>query len=123
MNARHEDVPLADIPRYTWLLSRYPNFPASFIRPFREVAVRRFCLAIEQRLALMAAVLGMIARPDQPKSMPAVRAMATIAASRLKLLFRVLRYLGGVLSRHQGPLCTEATVSVAPGSLFRVRRS
>ena len=22
MNARHEDVPIADIPRYTWLLSR-----------------------------------------------------------------------------------------------------
>ena len=86
MNARHEDVPLADIPRYTWLLSRYPNFLASFIRPFREVAVRRFCLAIEQRLALMAALLGMVARPGQPKSTPAVRAMATIAASRLKLL-------------------------------------
>jgi demethylmenaquinone methyltransferase/2-methoxy-6-polyprenyl-1,4-benzoquinol methylase len=41
MNARHEDVPIADIPRYTWLLSRYPNFLASFIRPFREVAVKR----------------------------------------------------------------------------------
>src|SRR5687768_9349877 len=86
MNARHEDVPLADIPRYTWLLSRYPNFLASFIRPFREVAVRRFCLAIEQRLALMAAVLGMIARQGQPKSMPVVIAMATIAASRRELL-------------------------------------
>src|SRR5215216_3633232 len=49
----------------------------------------------------MAALLGMIARPGQPKSTPAVRAMATIAASRLKLLFRVLRYLGSVLSRHQ----------------------
>jgi SAM-dependent methyltransferase len=36
--------PLADIPRYTWLLSRYPSFLASFIRPFREVAVRRLCL-------------------------------------------------------------------------------
>jgi demethylmenaquinone methyltransferase/2-methoxy-6-polyprenyl-1,4-benzoquinol methylase len=44
MNARHEDVPLADIPRYTWLLSRYPNFLASFIRPLREVAVKRFRL-------------------------------------------------------------------------------
>ena len=44
MNARHEDVPGRDIPRYTWLLSRYPNFLASFIRPFREVAVKRFRL-------------------------------------------------------------------------------
>src|SRR5688572_1047761 len=113
MNARHEDVPLADIPRYTWLLSRYPNFLASFIRPFREVAVRRFCLAIEQRLALMAAVLGMIARQGQPKSMPVVIAMATIAASRRELLFRVLRYLGGVLSRHQGP-CVQRLRSLSP---------
>ena len=123
MNARHEDVPLADIPRYTWLLSRYPNFLASFIRPFREVAVRRFCLAIEQRLALMAALLGMVARPGQPKSTPAVIAMATIAASRLTLLFRVLRYLGRRTVVAPRTLCTEATVSVAPGSLFRGRRS
>jgi hypothetical protein len=34
----------------------------------------------------MAALLGMLARPGQPKSKPAVIAMATIAASRLKLL-------------------------------------
>jgi hypothetical protein len=34
----------------------------------------------------MAALLGMIARPGQPKSTPAVIAMATITASRLKLL-------------------------------------
>jgi hypothetical protein len=122
MNARHEDVPLADIPRYTWLLSRYPNFLASFIRPFREVAVRRFCLAIEQRLALMAALLGMVAPPGQPKSTPAVRAMATIAASRLKVLSV---YFAIWVRTVEAPrtLCTEATVSVAPGSLFRVRRS
>jgi hypothetical protein len=70
MNARHEDVPLADIPRYTWLLSRYPNFLASFIRPFREVAVRRFCLAIEQRLALMAALLGTPGRVSRSRRRP-----------------------------------------------------
>ena len=34
----------------------------------------------------MAALLSMIARPGQPKSTPAVIAMATIAASQLKLL-------------------------------------
>lgn len=38
------DVPPSLIPRYTWLLSRYPNFSASFTRPLREVAVRRLCL-------------------------------------------------------------------------------
>jgi hypothetical protein len=48
----------------------------------------------------MAALLGMIAPPRQPKSTPAVIAMATIAASRLELLFRVLRFWGGVLSWH-----------------------
>ena len=121
MNARHEDVPLADIPRYTWLLSRYPNFLASFIRPFREVAVRRFCLAIEQRIALMAALLG-IARPGQPKSTPAVRAMATIAASRLKVLSVYFAIWARTVEAPR-TLCAEATVSVAPGSLFRVRRS
>jgi hypothetical protein len=42
---------------------------------------------LSSRLALMAALLGMIARPGQPKSTPAVIAMATIAASQLKLLF------------------------------------
>jgi hypothetical protein len=65
------------------------------------------------RLALMAALLGMIAPPGQPKSTPAVIAMATIAASRLELLFRVLRYLGGVLSRHQGP-CVQRLRSPSP---------
>ena len=40
---------------------------------------------MNSRLALMAALLGMIARPAQPKSTPAVIAMATIAASQLKL--------------------------------------
>src|SRR5215211_472965 len=40
-------------------------------------------------------------------------ATATIAASRLKLLFRVLRYLGGVLSRHQGP-CVQRLRSPSP---------
>jgi SAM-dependent methyltransferase len=37
-------VPPADIPRYTWLLSRYPNFLASFTHPLREAAVKRLCL-------------------------------------------------------------------------------
>jgi hypothetical protein len=72
---------------------------------------------------MTAALLGRMARPGQPKSMPAVIAMATIAASRLKLLFRVLRYLGGGTLEAPRTLCTEATVSVAPGSLFRGRRS
>jgi hypothetical protein len=44
MNTRQEDVPPPLIPRYTWLLSRYPNFAASFTRPLREVAVRHLCL-------------------------------------------------------------------------------
>ena len=44
MNTPQADVPPADLPRYTWLLSRYPNFLASFIRPLREVAVRRLYL-------------------------------------------------------------------------------
>src|SRR6188472_4696567 len=61
----------------------------------------------------MATLLGMIARPGQPKSTPAVIAMATIAASQLKLVFRVLRYLGGVLSMHQGP-CVQRLRSPSP---------
>ena len=113
MNARHEDVPLADIPPYTWLLSRYPNFLASFIRPFREVAVRRFCLAIEQRLALMAALLGMVARPGQPKSTPAVRAMATIAASRLKVL-SVYFAIWAAYCRGTKDLCVQRLRSPSP---------
>ena len=44
MNTRREDAPPDDIPRYTWLLSRYPNFLASFTHALREVAVRRLCL-------------------------------------------------------------------------------
>jgi SAM-dependent methyltransferase len=44
MNTRHEDVPPADIPRYTWLLSRYPNFLVSLTHGLREVAVRGLCL-------------------------------------------------------------------------------
>jgi SAM-dependent methyltransferase len=44
MNTRREDAPLDDIPRYTWLLSRYPNFLASFTHALREVAVRSLCL-------------------------------------------------------------------------------
>jgi hypothetical protein len=59
------------------------------------------------------ALLGMIARPGQPKSTPAVIAMAMIAASRLKLLFRVLRYLGGVLSWHRGS-CVQRLRAPSP---------
>lgn len=44
MNTRREDAPPDDIPRYTWLLSRYPNFLASFTHALREVAVRSLCL-------------------------------------------------------------------------------
>jgi arsenite methyltransferase len=44
MNPRQGDAPPADIPRYTWLLSRYPNFLASFTHPLREAAVKRLCL-------------------------------------------------------------------------------
>jgi precorrin-6B methylase 2 len=44
MNIRREDVPPDDIPRYTWLLSRYPNFLASSTHALREVAVRSLCL-------------------------------------------------------------------------------
>jgi ubiquinone/menaquinone biosynthesis C-methylase UbiE len=44
MNTRQEDVPPADIPRYTWLLFRYPNFLASVTHPLREAAVSRLCL-------------------------------------------------------------------------------
>ena len=44
MNTPQDGVSSADIPRYVWLLSRYPNFLASFIRPLREVAVRHLCL-------------------------------------------------------------------------------
>jgi hypothetical protein len=40
---RLEDVP-PYIPRYTWLLSRYPNFLACFTQPLREVAVSRLGL-------------------------------------------------------------------------------
>jgi hypothetical protein len=36
---------------------------------------------LSSRLALMAALLGLIARPGQRKSTPAVIAMATITAS------------------------------------------
>ena len=78
--------------------------------------------AIEQRLALMAALLGMVARPGQPKSTPAVRAMATTAASRLKVLSVYFAIWARTVEAPR-TLCAEATVSVAPGSLFRVRRS
>ena len=78
---------------------------------------------LSSRLALMAALLGMIARPSQPKSTPAVIAMATIAASRLKLLFPCTSLSGRRTVEAPRTLCTEATVSVAPGSLFRGRRS
>ena len=44
MNTPQADVPPADIPRYTWLLSHHPNFLASLTRPLREVAVRHLCL-------------------------------------------------------------------------------
>ena len=44
MNTRQEDAPPSLIPRYTWLLSRYPDFLASFTRPLREAAVRHLCL-------------------------------------------------------------------------------
>jgi hypothetical protein len=123
MNARHEDVPLADIPRYTWLLSRYPNFLASFIRPFREVAVRRFCLAIEQPPRAD----GRSAWHDRPAG------SAEVDSGRYRngydcgvpagVAFRVLRYLGGGTVVAPRTLCTEATVSVATGSLFGGRRS
>src|SRR5215213_7987969 len=61
----------------------------------------------------MAALLGMIARPAQPKSTPAVIAMATIAASQLKLPFPLLRCLGGVLSWHREP-CVQRLRSPSP---------
>jgi hypothetical protein len=54
-----------------------------------------------------------LCRGLQPKSTPAVIPTATIAASRLKLLFRVLRYLGGVLSRQQGR-CVQRLRSPSP---------
>jgi SAM-dependent methyltransferase len=44
MNPRQRDVPPADIPRYIWLLSRYPNLLASFTHPLREAAANRLCL-------------------------------------------------------------------------------
>ena len=44
MNARQEDAPPSLIPRYTWLLSRHPDFLASFTGPLREVPVRHLCL-------------------------------------------------------------------------------
>jgi hypothetical protein len=118
MNARHEDVPLADIPRYTWLPSRYPNFLASFIRPFREVAVRRFCLAIEQpprangrsawhgRPAGSAEVDAGRYRNGHDCGVPAGVAFPCTSLSGRRTV---------VAPR---TLCTEATVSVAPGSLF-----
>jgi ubiquinone/menaquinone biosynthesis C-methylase UbiE len=39
-----EDVPPSYIHRYTWLLSRYPNFLAPFTHALREVAVRQLWL-------------------------------------------------------------------------------
>jgi SAM-dependent methyltransferase len=44
MNTRQEDLPPSYIPRYTWLLSRYPNFLAFFTDPLREAAVTHLCL-------------------------------------------------------------------------------
>jgi SAM-dependent methyltransferase len=44
--------------RYTWLLSRYPNFLAWFTRPLREVAVSRLCLAPGSRVLDMGCGTG-----------------------------------------------------------------
>ena len=50
MNTQQEDAPPSLLPRYTWLLSRYPDFLASFTRPLREVAVRHLCLEAGSRV-------------------------------------------------------------------------
>lgn len=50
MNTQQEDAPPPLIPRYTWLLSRYPDFLASFTRPLREVAVGHLCLELGSRV-------------------------------------------------------------------------
>jgi SAM-dependent methyltransferase len=50
MNTQQEDAPPSLIPRYTWLLSRYPDFLASFTRPLREVAVGHLCLVPGSRV-------------------------------------------------------------------------
>jgi cyclopropane fatty-acyl-phospholipid synthase-like methyltransferase len=50
MNTQQENVPPSYIPRYTWLLSRYPNFLAPFTHALREVAVRHLCLEPGNRI-------------------------------------------------------------------------
>lgn len=44
MNTQQNDRPRSSIPRYTWLLSRYPNFPGYFTHALRQEAVRHLCL-------------------------------------------------------------------------------
>src|SRR5688572_12534600 len=58
MNTGQEDLPPSLIPRYSWLLSRYPNFAASFTRPLREVAVSRLCLEPGSRVLDVACGTG-----------------------------------------------------------------
>jgi SAM-dependent methyltransferase len=58
MNPRQRDFPPADIPRYIWLLSRYPNFLASFTHPIREAAVNRLCLEPVNRVLDVGSGIG-----------------------------------------------------------------
>jgi ubiquinone/menaquinone biosynthesis C-methylase UbiE len=44
MNKQQNGRSCPAIPRYTWLLSRHPDFAASLTRTFREIAVSRLCL-------------------------------------------------------------------------------
>lgn len=54
---RQEGVP-PHIPRYIWLLSRYPNFLAWFTQPLREVAVTRLYLEPGSRVLDMGCGTG-----------------------------------------------------------------
>ena len=70
----------------------------------------------------MAALLGMIARRGQPKSTPAVIAMATIAASQLKLL-SVYFAIWAAYCRGTEDLVYRGYGLRRPWLVFQVRRS
>ena len=71
----------------------------------------------------MGPLLGMIARRGSAEVDAGRYRNGTIAAAQLKLLSRSTSLSGRRTVEAPRTLCTEATVSVAPGSLFRVRRS